>query len=143
MSVSNVMVYRLYGGAADTDGRQVAGSTSQRVAEALTVSATANARMFHGPKVNGHWSAFIRNVSASGATSALTVWYSNLPDPDPTSDADWVQDTSITSIDLTVVGNTFLNVGNVNAEWIRFKPNVATSAGTIFAFIRVEGQQNR
>jgi hypothetical protein len=137
------LVYRLFGGAADTDGRQEATSQTQRNAELLTVSATANARMVKGPKTNGHFSYHLRNVTASGATSAFTVWYSNLPDPDPTLDADWVQDTTITSVDLTVVANTFINVGNVNAEWVRFKPVVVTSAGTITLFVRVEGINNR
>lgn len=142
MALTNSTVKRIYGGAADQGGRNTADNTTQRVPELLVVSATANARMIKGPKNNGHFSFFLRNVAASGATSAFTVWYSNLPDPDPTSDADWVQDTSITSIDLTLVANNFVNVGNVNAEWIRFKPVVVTSAGTMFMFTRVEGVDN-
>ena len=139
----NHTTYRIYGGAADTDGRQQASDTTQRQPETLQVSATANARMFKGPKANGHWSMFFRNVTASGATSTLTIWYSNLPNPDPTSDADWVQDASIAAVDLTAVGNTMLNVGNVNAEWIRVKPVCVTTAGTCFAYIRSEGEQHR
>jgi hypothetical protein len=71
------------------------------------------------------------------------VWYSNLPNPDPTVDAHWVQDTGITSIDLSVVANTFLNIGNVNAEWVRFK--VTRSSGTIALYLwaRVEGADNK
>jgi hypothetical protein len=130
---------RIYG-CADQQTRSHSDPNSQTVPETLTVSATANARKFKGPKRNGHLSIQWTNVTASGATSAATVWYSNLPEPDPTVDAHWWQDTGITSIDLTTTATvTFVNLGNVFAEWVRIKPNVVTSAGTAYCWVRVEG----
>jgi hypothetical protein len=65
-----------------------------------------------------------------------------LPNPDLTSDADWVQDTTVTSIDLSVVANTFVNVGNVNAEHVMVK--VLRTSGTISLIVwaRAEGVDN-
>ena len=85
--------------------------------------------------------SIVRNAEGGVTTSALTLWYSNLPNPDPTVDSDWVQDTTFTTIDLTVAATSyFVNVGNVNAEWVRVKPSVVTSAGTgIYVWVRSEG----
>jgi hypothetical protein len=60
-------------------------------------------------------------------------------DPDVTNDAHWVQDAAIASLDLSVVANTFVNIGNVNAEHVRFK--VTRSSGTInlVLWVRSEG----
>ena len=139
------IVKRLYGGGSDQAARTTQPSeANSRVGEALVVSTTANARMFKGPQQNAHFSIHVRNLTASGAASTITWWYSNLPNPDPAVDSDWVQDTSITAIDLTVANATYMvNVGNVNAEWIRVKPSVAVSAGTLYAYTRVEGVDNR
>lgn len=141
MAITNSTVKRIFGGPADLRGRHQADSTSQRVAEPLAVGVTA--RKFKGPKSNGHMSIMTRVATASGATSTMTFWYSNLPDPDETSDADWSLDTSLTSIDLTATGNTFYNAGNVNAEWVRVKVTTVTTAGTIWQFTRVEGVDNK
>lgn len=92
-----------------------------------------------GPKGSGNWSAHIGNLVASGATSALTVWYSNLPEPDVTNDAHWVQDIGIAAVDLTAVANTMISKAGCAAEWIRFKPAVAASGGTMFLWYRAEG----
>lgn len=133
-------VRRLYGVSSDADTRARATSESvQLVGETLAISATANARRFKGPKDGGHFSLFFRNLGASGATSALTLWYSNLPDPDPTDDTHWVQDTTFTTIDLTVANTSyFYNIGNVFAEWFRIKPVVAASAGALVCWARIE-----
>lgn len=134
---------RTYGVSSIEDERnRSTNETSQAQAETLSVSATANNRRFRMPRGGGHFSLHTRVGSASGATSALTVWYSNLPNPDVTDDTHWVQDTSITAIDLTVANTTYFhNVGNVYAEWIRIKPVVASSAGTMYQWLRVEGAE--
>lgn len=142
MSFINAFTKRIYGGTvgADQAARAQMGTSNQSILETLTVSATANARAFKGPQRNGHFSAHIRNGAASGATSAITLWYSNLPNPDPAVDTDWVQDTTFTTIDMTVANTSyFVNVGNVNAEWVRIKPSVVTSAGSMYAWVRTEG----
>lgn len=67
-----------------------AGKNSQLVPEVLTVAAVC--RKTKGPlgRGSGQWSLHIQNPAASGATSTLTVWYSNMPEPDETNDAHWV-----------------------------------------------------
>lgn len=49
-----------------------------------------------------------------------------------------MQDASISAIDLTVVGSTFVTVGNCHAEWVRIKPVVATTAGSIVVWVRTD-----
>jgi hypothetical protein len=103
-------------------------------------SITANcSRMVRGPRANGHYSAQVIVGAGSAPVATLTVWYSNLPDPDPTNDAHWVQDANITGINLATVVNTMINVGNVNSEWVRFK--VAYTSGTVslILYSRSEG----
>lgn len=139
MSYINQYTKRIYGGPGDQAGRTLTGMNSQTLPELLVVSATLNARKFWGPIKNGHLSIHLANITASGATSTFTVWYSNLPEPDPAVDAHWVQDTSIAAVDLTIVANTFINIGNVDACWVRLKPNVVTSAGTVWCWVRAEG----
>lgn len=143
MSYIQTQSKRIYGGKVsqgDASALAQFNATNQLDGEPLQVSTTANNRRLKGPKRTGHFSYFVRNGAASGAGSTFTVWYSNLPDPDPTNDTHWVQDASIASIDLTVANTSyFVNVGNVFAEWIRFKPSVLVSAGDLVVWSRVEG----
>lgn len=136
MSDFSGTVSRLFGGPGDEAGRLSAGPTTERVGE--TISATTSRRM-KGPQRNGHYSFHGKVTSAFGATSTLTIWYSNLPNPDGTSDADWVQDTSIAAIDLTSTNGFFQAVGNVCAEYVRFKVTRNTSDGALWLFVRSEG----
>ncbi len=140
--MSNVTstVHRIFGHP-DAIGRLNVEANGQTLAETLAVGTTA--RRFRGPKANGHFSIHARVASAAGATSVLTFWYSNLPDPDVDTEGHWVQDTGIADIDLTSVATNFVNVGNVNAEWIRAKAVVATTTGTAYMYTRVEGVDNR
>lgn len=41
-------------------------------------------------------------------------------------------------MDLTLTTPTFI-AGNTNAEWIRVKANVVTSAGSLIVWAKVEG----
>ena len=141
MANSGATVQKVFGGPSDQGARDQISSTTQLLPEALVVGSTS--RKIRGPKANGHFSIHVRNLTASGATSTMTFWYSNLPDPSETDDTHWIQETLITAIDLTVIGNTFYNVGNVNAEWIRIKTVAVTTAGTLYAYSRVEGSDNR
>lgn len=145
--VGGTFAQRLYGGKPDTangtlpDVRNL-NAVNQVQAESLTADTY---RMMRGPRQNGHLSAHIivGAGSSPGAGSALTVWYSNLPDPDPTNAAHWVQDTSISSVDLTVAANTFLNVGNINAEYVMFKAHVVSGTVALVLFARAEGPSVR
>ena len=96
------------------------------------------ARRFH---VGGHaaWSLHVSVVTASGATSALSFDYSNLPDPDPENDEHW-EGSGISNIDLTAVAQTLVS-GTTPVQWVRVKPAVATSAGTIWAWGIVADRQ--
>lgn len=139
MSFINYNGIRIFGGmpSGDVQIQQGGSPTTQNVSETVAVGTTR--RMFMGPKANAHFSIHLLVDSAAGATSAMTVWYSNLPNPSLASDADWVQDTTIGALDLTVTGGKFTNAGNVDAEWVMLKAVVAASTGNIRAFVRVEG----
>src|SRR5678816_372296 len=127
MSYINSNVLRMYGGtpSGDVSVQQAAGPINAGVTEVL-VPATYR-RAFMGPKAVGHLSLHVFVDSAGGATSAMTVWYSNHPNPSLSTDNDWVQDTTIGTIDLTLTGGKFFNVGNIYPEWVMIKAVVATS----------------
>jgi hypothetical protein len=139
MSNINSNVIRLYGGmpSGDVQIQQGAGPSNAGVSETLAVGTTR--RLIMGPKSNAHYSLQVFVDAAAGATSAMTVWYANHPNPSLTSDNDWSQDLTIGSIDLTITGNKFFNVGNVNAEYIMLKAVIVTSTGNVRAFLRIEG----
>lgn len=129
---------RLYGFSATEELRQLAGYDNQTIAEALTVSLTANARRL---RLDGHagWSAFINVASVSGAASVLRIGYSNLPDPDPEDDAHWV-DSGLTTVDLTATGAS-IRTATAPYMWVRFKPECVTSAGSIYLWALVAERQ--
>ncbi len=140
MSYINAYVKKLFGGVnTDQAARVMSGKNAQAQTENI---ATTTSRVMKGPQKNGHFSLHVQVAAGSAPVGTLTVWYSNLPEPDPDNDAHWVVDTTVTSIDLSVVANTFYNVGNVNAEHVRVK--VTRSSGTIALWVwaRVEGVDN-
>lgn len=139
MSNLNSNVIRIYGGmpSGDVLVQQAAGPSNAGVSE--TVAVGTSRRSFMGPKIGGHFSLQLFVDSAAGATSTMTVWYSNHPNPSVANDNDWTQDASITAFDLTLTGTKFINIGNVDAEWIMLKTVIVTSTGNIRAFVRVEG----
>lgn len=141
MGLNKSLAVRVFGGATTDQATRASGNTSdQAVGEVLAVATTS--RKVKGPRRNGHFSYHLSVTEASGGASALTVWYSNLPDPDPDVDAHWVQDTTIGSIALTATATFFGNVGNVNAEWVRYKAVVAGDTASAFLYHRSEGSEN-
>ena len=138
MSYINSYVKCLFGRtiAADQAARALAGSAAQTLGENVAVTTS---RKTKGSQRNGHYSYRAIVGAGSSPVGTLTIWYSNLVDPDVTNDAHWVQDAAIASLDLSVVANTFVNIGNVNAEHVRFK--VTRSSGTInlVLWVRSEG----
>lgn len=138
-SVQNWNCLRIFGGmpSATISVQQAGDVNNAGVPE--TVAVGTDRRRIKGPKKNGHFSLQTFVDGAGGATSAMTVWYSNHPDPSLASDADWVQDTTIGTIDLTITGTKMFNAGNVFSEWIMLKAVIATSTANIRAFVRVEG----
>lgn len=139
MSNINTNSIRLYGGmpSGDIQVQQAAGPSNANVSETLAVGTVR--RLAAGPKINSRFSLHVFVDSAGGATSAMTVWYSNHPNPSLATDNDWVQDTVIGTIDLTVTGGKFINVGNVDTEYIMVKAVVATSTANVRVFYRAEG----
>lgn len=141
MSLNQTFAVRVFGGATTDQAARAAGNPSdQAVGEVLAVTTTS--RRVKGPRKNGHFSYHLSVTEASGGASALTIWYSNLPNPDPDNDAHWVQDTTIGSIALTATATFFGNVGNVNAEWVRYKAVVAGDTASAFLWHRAEGSEN-
>lgn len=113
--------------------RELLNPGDQAVAESLAVG--THRRVFPGPgAVEQSWSYHLNPVSAAGATSALNFFYSNLPNPDPTVAAHWV-DSGITAINLTVTtplhGTVFKS-----ALWIKAEAVIVTSAGTLWMYVR-------
>jgi hypothetical protein len=135
---------RVYGGNPSGDvsvqGGQTFSPTNQAVTEVL-VPGTYR-RAVPGPVRNGHYALHCVLDTPGGATSALTVWYSNLPNPSVASDADWVQDTTIGSLALDTAGNKFINVANINADWVMYKAVVVTSNCSMRLVHRAEGIHN-
>lgn len=114
--------------------RELENPTDQDVAETLAVG--THYRKFPGPAGSGSmWSYHINPTSAAGATSALTFWYSNLPDPDPETAAHWV-DSGIAAIDLTSTADSFATVVDKAPVWIMAKAVIANSAGQLYGYVR-------
>lgn len=141
MSIHTSQAIRVFGGGVTDQGsRAFTNPSNQAVAEVLAVATTS--RKVRGPRSNGHFSYHLSITEASAGASAITVWYSNLPNPDETDDTHWVQDTTIGSIALTSTTTVFGNVGNVNAEWVRYKAVVAADTASVFLYHRAEGSEN-
>lgn len=142
MSYIGSFVKRIYGLTADTTElgpalRASPSASTQMVPEVLPVATTS--RKFKGPQRNGHFSVHIMCTEAGAGGSGVTVWYSNLPEPDVTNDAHWVQDATIGTVALTAAANFFLNVGNVHAEWVRLKSVVVGDTASVVVWARCEG----
>ena len=143
MSFINAFTKCIFGRTINNDppARSMSGANAQRVRELV---AGTESRVTKGPQLNGHFSFHVSIAAGVAPAGTLTVWYSNLPNPDPTLDGDWVLDPAIPAINLAVVANTFVNVGNVNSEHIRFK--ITQQAGAIaelYLWARTEGVENR
>lgn len=136
MSYVGSQVKMLFGGPGDDLARASAGSNHQLIPELIAAGAIIG-RVITGPQgtaANAY--SFHAIVTAGSApVGTLTVWYSNLPNPDPNIDAHWVQDAGVVAIDLAVVANTFKTV-SATADHIRFK--VARTSGTISLILWVK-----
>jgi hypothetical protein len=129
----NAQVTQAFGG-----GRSAPDGNTQAAPESLTATTR---RRLKGPRMGGHFSvhAIVDSSTATSATG-LTLWYSNVPDPDLTTDTDWKQDTTVgTIIALTAAGSAFVNVGNVCAEHYMLKADVTAGACGLRVFCRAEG----
>lgn len=140
MSFYNTQLVMLYGGGANLTNINVNQTISvNNQLQAETVGVGSTRRTIAGPNAGGRFSLQVFVDSAAGATSTLTVWYSNLTAPSTTDDTAWTQDLTIGSIALDTTTSKFANVGNVDAEWIMVKATAVASSGNIRVIARVEG----
>lgn len=106
---------------------------------------TLYSRPIYGPQRIGQSS--IQLIWTAGNTGTFTVWYTLKPNPELTTDTDWVQDTGVvvTGSSLAVAGaagNTIIFVGNVLPEWIRVKYVNASGTGSILnGYSRIDGDR--
>lgn len=111
----------------------------QYVAETLAVG--THRRVMPGPKGQAGvpwWSYWIDVVSAGGATSALNIFYSWLPDPDPTNAAHW-EASGIAALNLNATTDVSGTITSQGPPWIMFEAVVAASAATVVGYARASG----
>jgi hypothetical protein len=140
MSFNHTNLVMLFGGgptATVVNTLQVINANNQLLTEQIPVGSTS--RSIAGPNVNAHFCLQVFVDSAGGTGSGVTVWYSNLAVPDVTNDAHWTQDTTIGTIATDTTTSKIVLVGNVDAQFIRVKATSVTSAASIRAIIRIEG----
>jgi hypothetical protein len=71
-------------------------------------------------------------------TGTFTLWYSNKPNADASSDSDWVQDTTFSPTNPAgSASKGFYTVGNLCAERIRVKYVNASGSGTLIGWAQV------
>lgn len=111
----------------------------------VSLSATAYSIPLYGPKRLGE--AALQLIWTAGVTGAFTVQYTLKPNPELTTDTDWVTDTGVTVVgtSLTVAGaagNACIFLGNILPEWVRIK-YTHTSGGpsTVLGYARVDGDR--
>lgn len=140
MAFYHTQLVMLYGGGANAttvNTQQTISPLNQGNTETVAVGSTR--RAIYGPNSGGRFSMQVFVDSAGGAGSAVTVWYSNLHTPSVANDNDWTQDTTIGSIAIDTLPSKFINVGNVDAQWIMVKATAVTSTANIRVIIRIEG----
>jgi hypothetical protein len=135
MSYIGSQVKMLFGGPGDDTARASAGANHQLIPE-LLAAGTIIGRAFVGPQeVTNAVSVHAIVGAGTAPVGTLTLWESNLPNPDPAIDAHWVQNAGFTAVDLAVVANTFRTVVT-SANSVRLK--VARTSGTISLIVWVK-----
>lgn len=140
MSKFNFPAKMIFGRDGTQTLRSVTDAAGQKQGETVAAS---TGRRFVGPVKNGCGSAHL--IVGAGITGSITVWYSNLPDPDETADGDWVQETNAAAtVALTgAATNVYLYWTSVLASWFRIKVIVSGGSGTVACWVRNEGDQSR
>lgn len=111
----------------------------QNVSESLAVG--THRRVIPGPAAcpgMPWWSYWIDVVTAGGVTSALNIFYSWLPDPDPTDALHW-EASGIAALDLTATTDVSATIIEKAPVWIKFEAVIATSAATLVGYARASG----
>lgn len=102
--------------------------------DGVSVSGTTT---YYGIPMSGHhsgtWSLHL--VWSGTPNGTFTLWESNVPNPDLTSDADWVQDTTFSPTNPAgSASKMFDNVANGGARWWRVKYVNSSGSGTLKGF---------
>lgn len=140
MSINTSASIMIYGGSAtgDQPARAATNPTVQKIGELLAVATYG--RRARGPRKGGRFSLHGAMTGAAGAGSALTIGYSNLMDPDPTVDGDWV-DSGIAPIVLTST-TPFMSLATDRlVEWVRYKVVIGTTSGSLWLYHLAEGRE--
>lgn len=108
----------------------------------VTIDATTYSKPMYGPKDGG--CAAVHLVWGAGFTGNVTIQYSLKPNPELTTDDDWVTDTGATVVgdSLTIAagaGKAIIFVGNVLPEWFRLKVTRTGGSASFRGWARVEG----
>lgn len=140
MSVNTAVSLLVFGGAAagDQAARASTNPSTQLVGETLSVA--THGRRVRGPRSNGLFSYHAAMTAVGGAGSAFTVWYSNLPDPDPAVDGHWV-DSGIAPVALTALTPFLGAVTDKLVEWVRYKAVIGTTPGSFWLYHLAEGRE--
>lgn len=127
---------RVFGGPTDQGSKASMSPASQALGE--TVSTAGVSRRARGPRKNGNFSYHLRVTEAS-AGGAVTVTYSNLPDPDVTNDAHWFADAAPISHVLTGVATFGAVITGHHVEWIRYKVLPTGDSADVYLYHNAEG----
>lgn len=149
MARNNSNTRRIFGGAAvqptfaqvgsEAYARPLCNPAQQATAESLAVG--THRRVIPGPAGlpgTPWWSYHIDVVSVGGASSALNILYSWLPNPDPTDATHW-EASGITALALTATTDVSATIIDKAPAWIMFEAVVLTSACTLFGYARASG----
>lgn len=80
---------------------------------------------------SGNGALSLHSVFTGTPTGAVTLWYSDKPNADRTSDADWVQDSTFTAVNPAgAATKSFHTVGNLASRSVRLKYVNASGSGT-------------
>jgi len=71
-------------------------------------------------------------------TGTFTLWYSNVPNADASSDTDWVQDTTYSPTNPAgSASKSFVTIGNLVANRVRLKYVNASGSGTLAGYAHI------
>lgn len=105
--------------------------------EGTAVAATVYSDVFSCSHTEGGYSLHIEWTGTP--TGNLQLWYTNKPNPDPASDADWDQDTTFGTAGNVALGGAAGKFGVLNglakARYLRLKLASGVAPGTLFAWV--------
>jgi hypothetical protein len=118
---------------------KIAGEGPPDSPSALGVAVSSTTTYYSQPVTqSGNGALSLHCVFAGTMTGTLTLWLSNKPNADRTSDTDWVQDTTFTAVSPAgAASKSFYTVGNLAGVSVRLKYVNASGSGTWNAWAKV------